>query len=87
MILKNMKKNILYIIPIIITLTLSNQVSADECSQSCKIADAPAPALTEYLTNLSSIKSNILDTLSEAESEIEEISGDEEDSGFSQVNS
>jgi hypothetical protein len=82
-----MKKNILYIIPIIITLTLSNQVSADECSQSCKIADAPAPALTEYLTNLSSIKSNILDTLSEAESEIEEISGDEEDSGFSQVNS
>ena len=62
-----MKKNIFYIF--LLTLLIPSQVWADECSQSCKIADAPAPALTEYLTNLSVIKSNILEALSEAESD------------------
>jgi hypothetical protein len=65
-----MKKILLYT-SLFLLLFPTIQVAADECSQSCKIADAPAPALTEYLTNLSVIKSNILDALSEAQSDIQ----------------
>jgi hypothetical protein len=43
---------------------------ADECSNSCQIADAPAPVLTEYFTNIQTLQSNILDVLSDAESDI-----------------
>jgi hypothetical protein len=57
-----MKKYTLYIFTAIL-LILPLKVSADECSQSCKISDAPAPALTEYLTNLSVVKANLLEAL------------------------
>lgn len=40
---------------------------AEECNNSCQISDAPAPALTEYLTNVEKIRDNILWALSEAE--------------------
>lgn len=77
-----MKKYTLYILLTLLALSIT-QVQADECSQTCKISDAPAPALTEYLTNLSSIKSNILDALSEAESEIQSTTSDSESSQIS----
>lgn len=43
---------------------------ADECSNSCQISDAPAPALTEYFTNIQTFQANILEVLSQAESNI-----------------
>lgn len=55
----------------LITLCISTfwsiHVFAAECSNSCKISDAPAPALTEYLTNIERISQNILSSLSGAE--------------------
>ena len=63
-------KNILFYISLLSLLILpSINVSADECSQSCRISDAPAPALTEYFTNLETIKANILEGLSDAGSD------------------
>jgi len=63
-------KNYLYIFWIVL-FTLSLQVShADECSNSCQIADVPAPALTEYFTNIQTLQANIIEVLSEAESDI-----------------
>jgi len=47
-------------------------VYAQECSKTCKIADSPAPALTEYFTNIETVSSNILDALSTASSEWED---------------
>lgn len=62
-----MKKYTYYILLIFFTVTLVPSVTADECSQSCQISDAPAPALTEYFTNIEKATNNILDALSEAE--------------------
>lgn len=61
-----MKKYILHTLLLLI-LYMPNMLEANECSQSCKISDAPAPVLTEYLTNLEVIKSNILSELSQSE--------------------
>jgi len=38
---------------------------ANTC-QACKITDAPAPVLTEYIKNIEEIESNILSAASEA---------------------
>jgi hypothetical protein len=62
-----MKKNI-SIFLLICSATLYTSVNADECNQSCKITDAPAPALTEYFTNIETLIENVLEALSEAES-------------------
>lgn len=43
---------------------------SSDCSSSCKIADAPAPALTEYFANIQAIQSNIINALNDAESDI-----------------
>lgn len=43
---------------------------AEECSDTCKISDAPAPALTEYFTNVESVTANVVDALSTATSDI-----------------
>ncbi len=42
-------------------------VFADECSQSCNIEDAPAPALTEYFANINQITNNIISWLTQVE--------------------
>lgn len=56
-----MKKILLILWIILLTLT---QVSASECSQSCKISDAPAPVLTQYISDLQSIQASIIEVLS-----------------------
>lgn len=33
----------------------SGVFAADDCTQSCKIQDGPAPALTEYFTNIDTL--------------------------------
>lgn len=39
-------------------------VYGSECSQTCKISDAPAPVLTEYIANLNRIEQNIFNEVS-----------------------
>lgn len=56
---------------------------ADECSNSCLIADAPAPALTEYFTNIETLQSNILELLSSAESNLPAETNSREGSAWS----
>ena len=73
-------KKFYYIMWILLFTAVFQYSYADECSNSCMIADAPAPALTEYFTNLESIQSNILEVLSDAESNIISNDSDEETS-------
>ena len=65
-------KKYIYILIIIYFICFAKGLHANECSSSCKIADAPAPALTEYFTNIQTLQSNILEVLSDAESQIPE---------------
>ncbi len=64
--MKNIKASILWLL---LLLSIIPSLYADDCSQSCKIADAPAPALTEYFTNIETLKGNILTALSKYESD------------------
>lgn len=65
-------KVFLLLLSVCITLLASTRgVFADDCSQSCKIQDAPAPALTEYFTNMDTLIQNLVETLSEAEAKPE----------------
>lgn len=66
-----MKNKLLYI-SLFILLVFPFRISASECSQTCEISDAPAPALTEYFTNLTEITSNVTQAISEYESELDE---------------
>ncbi len=62
-----MKKNILYILISSSLFFIPGYIWASECSKTCKIEDAPAPALTEYLTNVGIVTDTILDALWEAD--------------------
>ena len=55
-----MKKILLILCFFLITLS---GTSASECSKSCKISDAPAPVLTQYITDLQTVRENITDAL------------------------
>ncbi len=44
-----------------------SQTSASECSRSCKISDGPAPVLTEYISNLHTVRDNIIDIAYDAD--------------------
>lgn len=74
-----MKKYITFFCSLIL---IPHYLYANECSSSCKIADAPAPALTEYFTNIQSLQSNILEALSDAESEIVNLDNSEKDNSI-----
>jgi len=63
-------KKFFYVLPILFLIWLNTHSFADECSNSCQISDAPAPALTEYFTNIETLQSNIIEALWEVESEI-----------------
>jgi len=43
-------------------------VYGSDCANSCKIADAPAPALTEYFANIEAILGNIVSEITSVES-------------------
>ncbi len=62
-----MKKYISCIVLILLSLRITPVIAAQDCNKSCKISDAPAPALTEYFTNIEKATSNILEALWEAE--------------------
>lgn len=61
-----MKKTLSIIFSLFFLIGIS-PVGAEECNQSCKITDGPAPALTEYFTNVETLMQNVLEILSEAE--------------------
>ncbi len=65
-------KKYFYILLLILFICIFQKWFADECSNSCQISDAPAPVLTEYFTNVETLQSNILEVLSDAESNITE---------------
>lgn len=71
-----MKKKYLTLLFLIFLLS-SPKVGAEECDQSCKIQDGPAPALTEYFTNIETLTSNILEGLSNAEKDSTDITDGE----------
>lgn len=48
----------------LVSLLFYGNSYGNECSASCKIADAPAPTLTEYLTNLDEMIHNISEAVS-----------------------
>lgn len=66
-----MKYIILHILSatIICIYYMSVSVSANECSQTCSISDAPAPALTQYLVNLETAIAHISNSLSSQEND------------------
>jgi len=51
---------------------IQTELFADECSQSCKIQDGPAPALTQYMADVEVIMWNILSGLTSSEKTAEE---------------
>jgi len=61
-----MKKIFLFIICFSLIWFVSVNAN-DDCNNSCKIADAPAPALTEYFTNIETLIGNIVSEISSAE--------------------
>jgi len=67
-----MKKNYYIILFLLFFFKTISFVWAEQCSNSCQISDAPAPALTEYFTNIQTLQTNILEALSDAQSEISE---------------
>ena len=67
-----MKKNYYIILFLLFFCKTISFVWAEQCSNSCQISDAPAPALTEYFTNIQTLQTNILEALSDAQSEISE---------------
>lgn len=75
-------KKYFYIILLALFIWSTTKSFADECSNSCQISDAPAPVLTEYFTNIETLQSNILEVLSDAESDISSSEDNEDNSQF-----
>lgn len=64
-----MKKNryLVFLFLICFFLTLRGVYASEDCNQSCKIQDGPAPALTEYFTNIDTLIGKISEGLSNAQ--------------------